>query len=121
MHTRLLAIFVFTKIFEGVVTVNGEDLGIKEAQKIYSDLAYDALELQLQVFDYLIKLYGEKSLNHGSESIEKYLGSKVTDISNQRIVDMLKKMKDSIFDQDIGSLNKTIIKRDGTFKRSYQE
>ncbi|MEG1870768.1 MAG: hypothetical protein RR192_02080, partial [Peptostreptococcaceae bacterium] len=119
--TRVLAIFVFTKIFEGVITVNGEDLGTKQDAKIYYDLAYDALELQIQVFDYLITLYGEKSLDHGAEAIEKYLGSKVIDNSNQRIVKMLKRMKDSIFDQDIGNLNKATIRRDGTFERSYQE
>lgn len=119
--TRCLAIFVFSKIFEGVVTVNGEDLGTKEDEKVYYDLIYDSLELQLQAFNYLIHFYEEKELEDGAEAIEKYLGSEVTDNSNQRIAKMLKKIKDSIFDQDISSLNKTSIREDGTFKRSYQE
>lgn len=118
--TRLLAIFVFTKIYEGVVTVNGEDLGNKKDVRIYYNLAYDSLELQLQLFDFLIAFYKKKVPDVSAKAIEKYLGNGVTDKSNRRIVAMLKKMKQSLFDQGIGNLNKSIIKDDGTFERSYQ-
>lgn len=118
--TRLLAIFVFTKIYEGVVTVNGEDLGNKKDERIYYNLAYDALELQLQLFDFLIAFYNEKVPDVSAKAIEKYLGNGVTDKSNRRIVAMLNKMKQSLFDQGIGNLDKSIIKDNGTFERSYQ-
>ena len=58
--TYLLAIFVFTKIYEGVVTVNGEDLDDDKTMKSYYNLAYDSLELQIEVCDYLIDYYNSK-------------------------------------------------------------
>lgn len=47
----ILSIFVFTKIYEGVVTVNGEDL--EDNDRIYYNLAYDSLELQFKILEFL--------------------------------------------------------------------
>lgn len=117
--TYLLAIFVFTKIYEGVVTVNGEDLVDPRTMKTYYDLAYDSLELQIEVIEYLIDYYSMPR-NDISIVIEKYIGAGKYDNSNLRISNMLKKMRESLFDKEIGNLDKNEF-QDCHFNRKYQE
>lgn len=117
--TYLLAIFVFTKIYEGVVTVNGEALVDPRNMKTYYDLAYDSLELQIEVIDYLIDYYSI-SRNDINTVIEKYIGAGKYDDSNLRISNMLIKMRKSLFDKEIGNLDKNEF-QDFHFNRKYQE
>ncbi|WP_099188340.1 hypothetical protein [Tepidibacter mesophilus] len=118
--TYLLAIFVFTKIYEGVVTVNGEDLVDTKTMKSYYDLAYDSLELQMEVMDYLIRHYNTLPKEQINVVIEKYIGVGEFDNSNFKVVHMLEKMKDSLLDNAIGSLDKSEF-IDDHFIRKYQE
>ncbi|EOU2112670.1 hypothetical protein [Clostridium perfringens] len=119
--TLLLAIFCFTKIYEGVVTVNGEDLGDSTEEKRFYDTAYDSLELQLELFDYLIAYYDNKPREIYNVILEKYLGEDSYDNMDKKVVEMLKKLKESIFDYEIGSLNKKTIDEKGKFKRVYPD
>ncbi|MGU8228102.1 hypothetical protein ACV3WI_03210 [Clostridium perfringens] len=119
--TLLLAIFCFTKIYEGVVTVNGEDLGDSKEEKRFYDTAYDSLELQLELFDYLIDYYDNKPREIYNVILEKYLGEGSYDNMDKKVVEMLKKLKESIFDYEIGSLNKKTIDEKGKFKRVYPD
>lgn len=116
----LLAIFVFTKIYEGVVTVNGEDLVNKTKMKSYYNLAYDSLEQQIKVMNYLIDYYNNKPQQKVDYIIEKYIGGEKIVNSNLKIVHMIRKMKDSLFDNEIGNLDKNQF-IDGCFIRKYQE
>ena len=118
--TYLLAIFVFTKVYEGVVTVNGEDLDDTKTMKSYYNIAYDSLEFQMELIDYLIVYYRSKPKEMENIVIEKYLGIGDFDNSNLKIVHMLEKMKESLFDNTIGSLNKNKF-TGGHFIRKYQE
>lgn len=115
--TLLFVLFVFTKIYEGVVTVTGEDLGEKSHEKIFYDLAYDSLELQIELFEYLIRYYENKPKENINSVLEKYLGTGSYDDVDNKIAKMLINMKKSLFDTEIGSLNKNII--DGRFDRCY--
>ena len=118
--THLLAIFVFTKIYEGVVTVNGEDLEDNRLMKSFYNLAYDSLELQIKIFEYLIEYYKEKPKERVDYILEKYLGESNVNEANLKISKMLEKMKESLFDKEIGSLNKSVF-ANGSFIRKYQE
>lgn len=118
--TYLLIIFVFTKIYEGVVTVNGEDLVDTKTMKSYYNLAYDSLELQIEVMDYLIEYYKSIPREQINIVIEKYIGVGDLDNSNLKIANMLERMKDSLFDNEIGSLYKSEF-IDNHFVRRYQE
>lgn len=117
---RLLVVFVFTKLYEGIVTVNGEDLGSKASQKAYYDLAYDSLEFQYECIEFLSDYYDNKSEDNIHKVLEKYIGNGTYDNVNSGIVDLLNLLKDSLFDE-IGSLHKEydgVIKK---FNRKYQE
>lgn len=118
--TYLFAIFAFTKVYEGVVTVNGEDLVDTKTMKSFYDLAYDSLELQSKVIDFLICYYEKEPKNNIDIVIEKYMGEGEFSNSNKKIARMIGLMKDSIFDDEIGSLDKSRFK-DGRFTRIYQE
>lgn len=118
--TYLLTIFVFTKIYEGVITVNGEDLVDTKTMKSYYDLAYDSLELQIKVMKFLIEYYEDKPQEQVDYVLEKYIGEEEIDNSNLKVSRMLKKMKESLFDNEIGSLDKNIYVNDH-FDRKYQE
>lgn len=112
----ILSIFVFTKIYEGVVTVNGEDL--EDNDRIYYNLAYDSLELQFKILEFLINYYTNKTIDKKYLVIEKYLGDGKYYNTNKKIVKMLKRMRSSLFDKEIGNLDKSIF-RNGKFKRKY--
>jgi hypothetical protein len=117
--TLLFALFVFTKIYEGVITVNLEDLGENKDEKKFYDLAYDSLELQTKLFDYLTFYYKNKPKDNINNTLEKYLGNGSYYDTNNKIAVMLENMKKSLLDTEIGSLNKSIIKENGQFKRFY--
>lgn len=104
LEALLFTIFVFTKIFEGVVTVEGEDLGDRKEEKSYYDLVYNSLELQHKVFTYLIEKYS--TLQNENIYIYLYLFDDF-DGNKTRFKDMLIKLRDSLFD-DIGSLVKEV-------------
>lgn len=74
----------------------------------------------MKVIDFLIYYYEKKPKDNINVVIEKYIGDGEFDNSNLKIVRMLGLMKDSIFDDDIGSLDKSRFK-DGRFTRMYQE
>ncbi|MGF7185521.1 hypothetical protein GGQ84_001612 [Desulfitispora alkaliphila] len=116
--TLLFSLFVFTKIYEGVVTVKGEDLGDTKEEKIFYDLAYDSLELQNRLFDYLIDYYEKKPQEEVNRILEKYLGDGSYDGTDKKIANMLANMKASLLDSEIGSLNKSVFEY-GQFKRFY--
>lgn len=116
--TLLFSLFVFTKIYEGVVTVYGEELGDKKEEIIFYDLAYDSLELQNSVFDYLIDYYGNKPQEKVNKILEKYLGDGSYDGTDKKVADMLENMKASLLDSEIGSLNKSVFEN-SQFKRFY--
>ncbi len=118
--TYLITIFTFTKIYEGVVTVNGEDLIDTKTMKSYYDLAYDSLELQIKVMDFLIGYYKNKPPEKEDLALEKYIDEKRIDNSNLKISRMLDFMKQSLFDNEIGSLDKSTYVN-GQFDRKYQE
>lgn len=117
--TLLFTLFVFTKIYEGVVTVNLEDLGEKKEEKKFYDLAYDSLELQFLLFDYLISYYKNKPKERINIILEKYLGNGSYYNADNKIAEMLEKMKLSLLDSKIGSLNKSNVKENGQFERFY--
>jgi hypothetical protein len=118
--TLLFIIFVFTKIYEGVVTVVGEDLGDKISEKSYYKLAYDSLDLQIELFNYLIDYYTIAPQDKINIILEKYLGDGSYDNVNSKIVSMLSKMNNSLNDI-IGSLDKSTINKSGYFERIYPE
>lgn len=104
LEALLFTIFVFTKIFEGVVTVDGEDLGSRGEEKSYYDLVYSSLELQHEVFTYLIEKYD--TMQNKNIYIYLYLFDNFTG-NKTRFKDMLIKLRDSLAD-DIGSLVKEV-------------
>ena len=54
---RLITIFVYTKIFESVVTVAGEEFLNINHEKRCKKLVRDSIKLQKEVFDMLIVRY----------------------------------------------------------------
>lgn len=90
---RFYIIFVFTKLFELVVTVEGEDFPNKQVEKTYYKLVADSIELQSQVIDSLREYYA----NNDKEELKHY---------SKRMRDMLNEMKKSL-SEELGSLNKT--------------
>lgn len=117
--TLFFSIFVFTKIYEGVVTVEGEDFDTEKEEKSFYNLAYDSIELQIRLIDYLIDFYNNVEKDQVTYILEKYLGDDDYNKSNIKIVEMLRQMKKSIFDDPIGSLDKSKMIDPGHFDRKY--
>lgn len=117
--TLLFTLFVFTKIYEGVVTVEGENFDTEKEERSFYNLGYDSLELQLMLFDFLIYYYSSKSEEKIMSAIEKYLGDGNYDKTSKKIIEMLDQMKNSLFDSKIGSLDKSQMKDDKHFARKY--
>jgi len=88
--------------------------------KSYYDLAYDSLEFQIQVMDFLVDYYKNLPKEKIDAVLEKYIGVEEVNNSNMRIANMLQKLKNSLFDSEIGSLNKSEFS-EGHFVRKYQE
>ena len=105
----------FTKVF---VTVEGENYDTAKEEKSYYDLGYDSIELQLKLIEHLIGYYSNKPEEKIRFVIEKYLGENSYDKENEKIVEMLNQMKESLFDSEIGSLDKNQFV-EGKFIRKY--
>lgn len=114
----LFAIFTFTKILEGVATVEGENYETFAVEKSYYNLVYDSLEIQKDVFEYLIEKYDKVEIDNTSKAIQLYLyeGSAIGKIT--RIRNMLTKMRNSL-DEEIGSLKKGQKNSEGKYIRVY--
>lgn len=99
-----LSIFSFSKVYQGVVTVNGEDFIEKKHMKRCYDLAYDSLEFQMILFDALIEYYNSKPITQSQKVMQCYLGEKDINYSNQKIAKMLCALKESLIDPKLSSL-----------------
>lgn len=91
VHSRLFIIFTFTKLFEHIVTVEGEEFkNIATEKKCYA-LVEESLKLQEEIFIYLIE--------HHPDSKEIY------EFSDKRMKEMLKEMKKSL-KEELGNIKK---------------
>ncbi len=90
--SRLFALFVFTKIFEVVVTVEGEDFPNNRKEKTCYKLVKDSLKLQNIIFSDAIKAYEDTS-----EELTRFM--------NKRMKEMLISMKKSL-NEELGSVLK---------------
>lgn len=118
LEALIFTLFVFTKIFEGVVTVEGENFDTKEEEKKCYNLVYDSLELQDEIFEFLIERYASDNINKDSAIISLYLREKNTLNKILRTKNMLLKMKRSLDDDNIGSVIKEKSKN-GKYLRQY--
>lgn len=107
LTTLVLAIFCFEKIYEGVVNVWGEGYETKREEKSYYELAYDTLEVEYEVLNYLIDYYKNKPKEINDFIVGKYIGENDYDNMSSKMVKLFEVMKESLFDKEIGSLNKT--------------
>lgn len=114
------ALFAFTKIYEGVVTVEGENYESEAVEKSYYDLAYDSLELQNDIFEYLIGKYESFAVNKDIAIISLYFDKENVSKRNLTMKSMLTKMKESLDDKEIGSVVKDK-DENGKYKRRYPE
>ena len=96
--TRFFVIFVFTKLFEHIVTVNGEDFyNSREEENCYK-LAKDSL------------MYQDRLLNQLIEAIDRdtALNPNEPNYFNKKIKEMFKAMKRSLREK-IGSVKKDFL------------
>lgn len=89
---RFYVIFIFTKLFELVVTVEGEDFPNDKVEKNCYQLVKDSISLQAVVIDFLRERYKQ------NEAEELKFHSK-------RISDMLNEMKKTL-SEELGSVDK---------------
>lgn len=113
-------LFAFTKIYEGVVTVEGENFESETVENNYYDLAYDSLELQDDIFEYLIGKYESFAVNKDTAVISLYFDKENASKRNLTMKSMLIKMKESLGDKEIGSVVKEK-DENGKYKRRYPE
>lgn len=118
LETLLFVTFCFTKLFEGIATVWGENYDTLEEEKSYYDLVYDCLELQQEIFKYLIDKYDNSLCDNTDWIIQLYLYEGNPQGRNEKIKDMLVKMETSLY-EEIGSLKKDKIDESGKFIREY--
>lgn len=90
--SRLFTVFVFTKLFELIVTVDGEDFKDERTEKACYKLVRDSLVLLHNVFDYMIAEY-----SISNDDLFKYF--------DKRMKELLKKMRNSL-KEEIGSVIK---------------
>lgn len=88
--SRLISIFTFSKIFENVVTVEGEDFPDDEYEERCYQLVRDSKQLQEKVFKVLIERY---QIDEGQFYRKR----------NKNMRDMLKAMKSSL-KEEVGSV-----------------
>lgn len=69
----MFVILTFSKLFEGIVTVNGEDLSNTKEEKSFYDLVYESIELQQDIFKYLISKYEKACADDIDGIIQLYL------------------------------------------------
>ncbi|OMD62998.1 hypothetical protein BSK62_22075 [Paenibacillus odorifer] len=91
---RLFVVFVFSKIFELVVTVEGEDFPDSRTEKKCYQLVIESCEFQLKVMDYLNNI-------HQSNTDETLI------YRNKRMKKLLKNMKRSL-QEELGSVDKNL-------------
>ena len=121
LEVMLFTLFVFTKIFEGVVTVEGENFDTQKEERKCYDLVYNSLELQNKVFNYLLKKYEVKVVDRDKIIIQLYLNEKDIPNTNASMKTMVMKLKDSLEDNEIGSVKKDQKDSEGKYIRYYPE
>lgn len=94
IFSRLFSVFVFTKIFEHVVTVEGEEFRDQGTEKKCYQLVRESIQLQSVAFELCIQKY-----SNGEDGPYKY--------RNKRMREMLKNMKKSL-KEELGSVIKSI-------------
>lgn len=92
--SRLCAVFVFTKLFELVVTVEGEEFIDNRTEKNCYKLVDDSLAIQSTVFDLCIQ-----ELSNANVDLYKF--------KNRRMIKMLRNMKKSLL-EELGSVRKGV-------------
>ena len=115
-----LALFVYSKVFEGIITVEGEDFYNRKHMTSCYDLAYDSIELQMNLFSYLIEYYKNTPLTQSQEIMQLYFGEKNINSSNKKIAKMLMALKDALIDPQLSSLDVSEFVN-GRFNRKYAE
>lgn len=100
-----LALFAFSKVYEGIITVDGEDFVDKSHMKQCYDLAYDSLEFQMRLFDALIEYYNNIPITQNQKVMQYYVGKEEINFSNQKIAKMLSALKDALIDPELSSLD----------------
>lgn len=118
LETLLFAVFSFSKLFEGITTVWGENFDSQEEEQSYYDLAYDSIELQEEIFNYLIFKYDNISIDHLDWVIQLYLGKGSPESKDKKFQNMLVKMRRSLY-EELGSLKKNKVDENGKFVRQY--
>ncbi len=115
-----LALFAFSKVYEGIITVDGEDFIDKKHMKQCYDLAYDSLEFQIRLFDALIEYYNNIPITQNQKVMQYYVGKDEINFSNPKIAKMLSALKDALIDPELSSLDvdKYV---DGKFIRKYAD
>ncbi|MDK2563935.1 DUF5677 domain-containing protein [Romboutsia sedimentorum] len=91
IHSRLFIIFTFTKLFEHIVTVEGEEFKDIATEKQCYALVEESLKFQEEIFTYLI--------DHHCDSKEIYK------FSDKRMKEMLKEMRKSL-KEELGNIKK---------------
>lgn len=92
IESRLFALFAFTKVFELVVTVEGEDFIDRRTEKNCYELTKESIQTQETIFDLCIK-----ELSDSNEDTFKF--------GNRRMKEMLKNMRKSL-KEELGSIKK---------------
>lgn len=95
--TRLFVIFVFTRLFEHVVTVEGEDFLNERTEKKCYQLVKESILFQDEVFAILIEAYSKPVEKETLKHKQKWMR------------EMLKRMKKAL-SEEVGSLEKDFIK-----------
>lgn len=93
---RLFVLFVFTKLFESVVTVEGEDHKDRRSEETCYELVKDSLTMQDELFAYFIDFF--KSNNE-----QEYLK-----FQNKYMKELMKNMQKSLR-EPVGSVDKSFL------------
>lgn len=115
-----LTLFVYSKVYEGIITMEGEDFYDRKHMIRCYDLAYDSIELQMELFNYLIDHYNNIPLTQSQEIMQLYFGEKNINFSNKKIAKMLIALKDALIDPKLSSLDVSEF-ANGKFNRKYAE
>ena len=90
--SRLFALFAFTKLFELVVTVEGEEFIDRRTEKNCYELTKESIQTQETIFALCIR-----ELSDSNEDTFKF--------SNRRMKEMFKNMNKSL-NEELGSIKK---------------
>ena len=100
--------------------MEGEDFYDRKHMISCYDLAYDSIELQMELFNYLIDHYNNIPLTQSQEIMQLYFGEKNINFSNKKIAKMLIALKDALIDPKLSSLDVSEF-ANGKFNRKYAE